>query len=96
MSAMARELVEKGGVGDSADQVWRQLDRERSKQLGPVQPASGETANEVASSSAPAPEDSRERGIDMVRSVREKKRPDSPPWPVTAKTEPPVQLSLFG
>jgi hypothetical protein len=31
MSAMARELVEKAGVGESADQIWRQLDRERSK-----------------------------------------------------------------
>ena len=33
MSAMARELVEKAGVGESADQVWRQLDRERAKHM---------------------------------------------------------------
>lgn len=33
---MARELVEKAGVGESADAVWRQLDRERSKHMEPA------------------------------------------------------------
>ncbi len=33
MSAMARELVEKAGVGESADAVWRELDHEREKVL---------------------------------------------------------------
>jgi hypothetical protein len=33
MSAMARELVEKAGVGESADAVWRELDHEREKAL---------------------------------------------------------------
>ena len=36
MSAMARELVEKAGVGESADAIWRQLDRERSKHTATV------------------------------------------------------------
>ena len=31
MSAMARELVEKAGVGESADAVWRDLGHEREK-----------------------------------------------------------------
>lgn len=31
MSAMARELVEKAGVGETADAVWRDLDKEREK-----------------------------------------------------------------
>jgi hypothetical protein len=31
MSTMARELVEKVGVGESADAVWRELDQEREK-----------------------------------------------------------------
>ena len=35
LSAMARELVEKNGVGESADAVWRDLERERSKHLAP-------------------------------------------------------------
>jgi hypothetical protein len=33
MSAMARELVERGGVGESADAVWQDLNRERALQL---------------------------------------------------------------
>jgi hypothetical protein len=37
-----------------------------------------------------------ERGIHLVEPVQEKKRQDSPPWPSTAATELPVQLSLFG
>jgi len=33
LSAMARELVEKAGVGASADAIWRDLERERGRQL---------------------------------------------------------------
>jgi hypothetical protein len=32
LAAMARELVEKGGVGESADAVWSELRRERAAQ----------------------------------------------------------------
>ena len=47
MSAMARELVERGGVGDTADDVWRQVNHQRQAQFGnsnplltaPVEPA---------------------------------------------------------
>jgi hypothetical protein len=39
MSAMARELVEKAGVGETADAIWRELDRERSKLMPPPAPA---------------------------------------------------------
>ena len=31
LSAMTRELVEKGGVGETADAVWKDLKRERAK-----------------------------------------------------------------
>jgi hypothetical protein len=31
LSAMARELVQKAGIGESADAIWRDLERERSK-----------------------------------------------------------------
>jgi hypothetical protein len=37
LAAMARELVEKGGVGESADAVWSELRRERAAQA-PVLP----------------------------------------------------------
>jgi hypothetical protein len=33
LSAMARELVEKAGVGASADAIWHDLERERGRQL---------------------------------------------------------------
>lgn len=34
LAAMARELVEQGGVGESADAVWAELRRERAAQAG--------------------------------------------------------------
>jgi hypothetical protein len=39
MSAMARELVERGRVGESADAVWADLKRERAQHM-PSRPAS--------------------------------------------------------
>jgi hypothetical protein len=39
MSAMARELVEQGGVGETADDVWRQVNQQRQAQLGSAKPA---------------------------------------------------------
>ena len=94
MSAMARELVEKAGVGESADQVWRQLDRERSKQMG----ASVRVIEEAATADS-QPEILEEvcpPGIHLVPSAPKKSRKDAPPWPSTSTTEAPVQLSLFG
>jgi hypothetical protein len=94
MSAMARELVEKAGVGESADLVWRQLDRERSKQMGPAVQAieavgGAESQPEILQEVGPA-------GIHLVPSAPRKSRRDAPPWPTTATTEAPIQLSLFG
>ncbi len=38
MTSMVRELLENGGVGESADAIWRNLDRERSTHMrGPTQ-----------------------------------------------------------
>ena len=51
MSAMARELVEKAGVGESADAVWRELDHEREKVL--PRPAAVEPESEEESDLAP-------------------------------------------
>jgi len=94
MSAMARELVEKVGVGESADQVWRQLDRERSKQMGPtVQVTEAEGS---ADSPPELLEPAGQPAIHLVPSTPRKSRKDSPPWPSTATTEAPIQLSLFG
>jgi len=37
LSAMARELVEKNGIGDTADAVWRSLNEEHQKLFPAVQ-----------------------------------------------------------
>ena len=93
MSAMARELVEKAGVGESADLVWRQLEKERG-QLVPQPPPS---IPEESSSLLDLPEfvvaspPSNHDGIHLLEPVRTEIK--STPWPAAAV---PVQLSLFG
>ena len=83
-------------MGDSADRVWHQLDRERSKQMGPAEKVSGVSVGDGALSPVGAPPGIGKGGIHLVQPGPEKKRQDSPPWPSTAATELPVQLSLFG
>jgi len=98
MSAMARELVEKAGVGASADQMWRELEREREKVL--PQPAA-ERGEEVPPPSLdPQIAAAQElfpvgNGIHIVdpTTVIEKRTKRSL-WPTT--TEAAVQLNLFG
>jgi hypothetical protein len=41
MTSLARELVEKGGVGESANQIWRDLGAQREKLLGNMRPVVG-------------------------------------------------------
>ena len=98
MSAMARELVEKAGVGASADQMWRELGRERGQVL-PQPPAERveENDNPVLDLSGADPTDppAEQAGIHIVEpaaGVRTRTKPS--PWSTGA--EPAVQLSLFG
>jgi hypothetical protein len=99
MSAMARELVEKAGVGESADAVWRDLGHEREKVL--PRPAAVEPESEddsasapnlpglIAAEPAPAP-----FGIHLLDpSSSPKKRKKAALWPTATETN--VQLSLF-
>ena len=95
---MARELVEKAGVGESADRVWRELDRERG-QLLPQPPAVRveEDENPVFDSPGADPINSpvEQAGVHLVESpagVGIRKNPS--PWPTAM--EHAVQLSLFG
>ena len=93
MSAMARELVEKAGVGESADQIWRQLDQERSKHTAAVPTAEDGSQNiEPVAHADPA----FDAGIHLVHSAPRKTRKNAPPWPTTTTAEGPKQLSLFG
>ena len=96
MSAMARELVEKAGVGESADAVWRDLGHEREKVL-PRPAAEEPVSTEVSPASpdlietepAPAP-----FGIHLLDpSLPPKKRKKNALWPTAIETN--VQLSLF-
>jgi len=98
MSAMARELVEKAGVGASADQMWRELERERERVL-PQPPAlkAEEDDNPVFDLSVTEPigAAAERAGIHLVDPpAGAKVRKKSSPW--STGTGPAVQLSLFG
>jgi hypothetical protein len=99
MSAMARELVEKAGVGESANAVWRELDREREKiQPRPivVDPAVEEEplpALNLPGVDAPQPVPMT-FGIQLMEpSLATKKRKKVPIWPTAKESD--AQLSLF-
>ncbi len=98
MSAMARELVEKAGVGETADAEWRELERERERVL-PQPPAlkAEEDDNPVFDLSVtepigPAVERAGIHLVEPPASVKVRKK--SSPW--STGTGPAVQLSLFG
>ena len=80
MSAMARELVEKAGVGESADAIWRQLDRERSKHITAVPTAEVGPQNiERAPEPVAHTEPSFEATIHLAHSGSRRKRKNAPP-----------------
>jgi hypothetical protein len=99
MSAMARELVEKAGIGESADAVWRELGGEREKVL--PRPAAVEPELEDESVSVldipgalPATSAPTTFGIPLLEpgpSTRKRRKPTL--WPTASETD--VQLSLF-
>ncbi|GGG86980.1 DEAD/DEAH box helicase [Edaphobacter dinghuensis] len=96
VAAMARELVEQGGVGESADAVWDELKRERISQFSTMpkielpQEEEAETAAfEVFDTALSHPS-----GLTLVHSNPEKrKKPDSL-WPTGYVVG--EQLKLFG
>jgi hypothetical protein len=98
LSAMARELVEKAGVGERADEIWRQLDRERNKHIEPVldQAGSPEAAHEVDRNRQNEVDPQAPSGIHAVPASGYGKSEKTPPWPPTRPAEGPQQLSLFG
>ncbi len=99
MSAMARELVEKAGIGESADAVWRDLDKEREKiqpQIAVVvesEPEEG-SASMLELSGQPSSEPvTITFGLDLIEPAVAGKRKKTTLWP--KETETNVQLSLF-
>ena len=57
LSAMARELVERNGIGESADAIWNNL-REEHNRLLPARGITGDTPEDPASQAATVPEPS--------------------------------------
>jgi hypothetical protein len=102
LSAMARELVEKGGVGETADAVWKDLERERTKHTPvpkhmaevipmPVAPVELEEV-EVVPEPIELPVTT---GLQLVFPTNPRpKRKSAPLWP-TAHTHS-EQMRLFG
>ena len=98
MSAMARELVEKAGVGESADAIWRDLDREREK-VQPC-PAVVETEDELSPvldlpavmSTEPAPAWTGIHLVEPAATVKKRKKVSA--WPTATQDD--AQLKLFG
>jgi hypothetical protein len=104
VSAMARELVEKAGVGESADAVWRDLGHEREKVLprpAAVEPESEEETDLIpdlsigdlpaVSAAEPVPTPF---GIRLIEPHQiSKKRKKAALWPTASETN--AQLSLF-
>jgi hypothetical protein len=99
MSAMARELVEKAGVGESADAAWRELDREREK----IQPRPATVELEPEEEAIPTLDLPRMPATQPVPTTfgihlmeppsAAKKRKKAKVWPTA--TEANAQLSLF-
>ena len=98
MSAMARELVQKAGVGESADAIWRELDHEREK----IQPRPAATdadpqeePNPVFESPSSITATPVPLGIHLLEpSSSVKTRKKAALWPTASETN--VQLNLFG
>ncbi len=102
LTAMARELVEKGGVGESADAVWRDLERERAIHA-PEQPRSSELSGSidvpvllpaVIPAAIPA-EVAVSSGPQLIHSAQPRpKRKQTPLWPTGHLAG--EQMRLFG
>jgi hypothetical protein len=99
MSAIVRELVEKAGVGESAEAVWRDLGNEREKVLPhsvAVEPETNEEPDPVLdlpvmAAAEPAQTPS---GIRLIEPNQpSNKRKKAAIWPTAKETN--MQLSLF-
>src|SRR6266568_8309883 len=85
LSVSAETRIEACIVGDSANRIWHQRDRERAKQLRPAT-ATSEAAESTDPSSAVQLESGREVGIHVVHSAPRKGQKGDPPWPTAAGT----------
>jgi hypothetical protein len=96
MSAMARELVEKAGVGETADAIWRDLDKEREKILpraaavGEPEPEDSAAVLELPTQPCPQPTTV---GLEFIEATKAHRPKKTTLWPTAKETN--LQLSLF-
>jgi hypothetical protein len=90
MSAMARELVERGRVGELADAVWADLKRERALHMPshlaetavvPSQDTSTDTSEELREMPLFLPRLEQQPALTLVSSATTPKQKASPLWP---------------
>jgi superfamily II DNA or RNA helicase len=99
LSAMARELVEKAGIGESADAVWRELGGERDRVLPRNQEQVSEPESEPVrvletADQAPSPALPSTFGMPLLEPSPPSRKPRKASfWPTAKDTT--VQLSLF-
>jgi hypothetical protein len=98
LAAMARELVEKNGIGESADAVWKSLNSEHQK-LFPS--TSREVPDSISEDSAPAAGD-RDTPASLIEAAMESgqvlifgQKPEALRSRKRARQEVPGQASLF-
>ena len=90
LTAMARELVEKGGVGESADAVWKDLERERAKHApAPANPLEGLDSTDDLIQQLPVSPDPQ-----LVHFTPRLKLKENPIWPTGHLVG--EQMRLFG
>jgi superfamily II DNA or RNA helicase len=98
LTAMARELVERNGIGESADAVWRELNTEHQKLFPNAHGSVEEVAPELAGNAVRGDSESRvlvQELIDSSSVLIFGHRPGSDRRP-RAKPSVPEQASLFG
>jgi hypothetical protein len=90
MTSLARELVEQGGVGESATQIWRNLRSQREKLLGETTSTKATSAVAVA---VPTPESQ----LDMAEADSKPGAVSFPvPSPFSLPGTPPAPPALTG
>lgn len=100
MSAIARELVEKAGVGDTADAIWKELGDERGKtQAHPVTVIDDIEADPVLVAPdvgfpEPQPSSAAWSAIHLVEPPPRAGKNKSTLWPTAVNDD--AQLKLFG
>ena len=97
LAAMARELVEKNGIGDSADAIWKTLHQEHEKLFGVGSRTSEIAAAQQLPVEMDSPQSLIESAIEMQPVLVFGKRPESlKSIRRRSQQKLPEQQSLFG